>query len=345
MSTINVNNIDKESGSTLTIGGSGTTVNVSNMVPDVALSNRNLIINGGFDIWQRSNDSGVGMPSSWGYYTADRVRTSVSSASGSQRIYKKTNDSTFKNVMAVVGDGSSAYTVEWYIEESARLIDKKVTTFSFYAKVSSGTFNLNSQSHGAYASGIGYTNATTTLNTNWQRIVITVDLTNSTYTGANEMEFRMINSGVIPNGVELHFAQAQLEAGSVATPFENESFGQTLAKCQRYYTKSYDYEDPPGTNTETGAVYFRGSSADSVSNRTVNVSFPVDMRTNPTCTAYSISGTSGAISDCGVAYSEVSAITGSSINGTTGKRGFSRVISGTPVDNMIGLHFVADAEL
>ena len=36
MSTLNVNAIDKESGSTLTLGGSGTTVNVSNMVPDVA---------------------------------------------------------------------------------------------------------------------------------------------------------------------------------------------------------------------------------------------------------------------------------------------------------------------
>ena len=137
----------------------------------------------------------------------------------------------------------------------------------------------------------------------------------------------------------------QLEVGDVATPFEHESFGQTLAKCQRYYTKSYDYEDSPGTNTETGVVYFRGSSADSITNRTVNVSFPVDMRTNPTCTVYSISGTSGAISDCAVSYSEVSAITGSSIGGTTGKRGLSRVTSGTSVNSMIALHFVADAEL
>jgi hypothetical protein len=69
------------------------------------------------------------------------------------------------------------------------------------------------------------------------------------------------------------------------------------------------------------------------------------MRTNPTCTVYSISGTSGAISDCAVSYSEVSAITGSSIGGTTGKRGLSRVTSGTSVNSMIALHFVADAEL
>ena len=137
----------------------------------------------------------------------------------------------------------------------------------------------------------------------------------------------------------------QLEVGSVATPFEHESFGQTLAKCQRYYTKSYDYEDSPGTSTVIGAVFFRGAAADSVTNRTVNVSFPVDMRANPTSTLYSTSGTSGAISDCGTGFSELSVITGSNINGTTGTRGFSKINSGTSVNSVIALHFVADAEL
>jgi len=165
----------------------------------------------------------------------------------------------------------------------------------------------------------------------------------STYDGTNRNPSNLGVGGAVND----YFAITgiQLELGDVATPFEHESFGQTLAKCQRYYTKSYDYEDSPGTNTETGVVYFRGSSADSVTNRTVNVSFPVDMRTNPTCTAYSISGTSGAISNCSVTYSENSALTGSSISGTTGKRGFSKVVCGTSVNNMIGLHFVADAEL
>ena len=76
MSTLNVNNIDKESGSTLTIGGSGTTVNVSNMVPDVALSNRNLIINGAMQVAQRGTQvTGVTTP---GYRTCDRFYHSVS---------------------------------------------------------------------------------------------------------------------------------------------------------------------------------------------------------------------------------------------------------------------------
>jgi len=75
VNAINVNAIDKESGSTLTLGGAGTTVNVSNMVPDVALSNRNLIINGAMNVAQRGTQvTGV---TSAGYYTCDRMLVQV----------------------------------------------------------------------------------------------------------------------------------------------------------------------------------------------------------------------------------------------------------------------------
>ena len=73
MSTLNVNAIDKESGSTLTLGGSGTTLNVSNMVPDVALSNRNLIINGAMNVAQRGT-SFTGLTNGSNGYTLDRFR-------------------------------------------------------------------------------------------------------------------------------------------------------------------------------------------------------------------------------------------------------------------------------
>jgi hypothetical protein len=230
---------------------------------------KNLIINGGFDVWQRSNDSGAGMSGSWGYYTADRIRTAINTPSGSQRIYRKTDDSTFPNVMAVVGDGSSKYTVGFYVEESERLINNKVTTFSFYAKVSSGTFDLLSEGHGAYASGLNYTSKTTTLTTSWQRVTITVDLSGSGYNGTNEMEFRMARDSIVPNGVELHLAQAQLELGSTATDFEHRSYGEELALCQRYYEK-YNGVLAGGT--------------DSTGSQWMPVFFKVSKRTTPTIT-------------------------------------------------------------
>jgi hypothetical protein len=47
----------------------------------------------------------------------------------------------------------------------------------------------------------------------------------------------------------------QLEVGDVATAFEHRSFGDELAKCMRYFQKSYSYSDAPGSATSTGTAW------------------------------------------------------------------------------------------
>ena len=69
----------------------------------------------------------------------------------------------------------------------------------------------------------------------------------------------------------------QLEAGSVATPFERRSYGQELALCQRYY-----YSMPGMTNYP--AFHYNFSAY-------TNVILPVTMRTTPTVTANGIGST------------------------------------------------------
>jgi hypothetical protein len=66
----------------------------------------------------------------------------------------------------------------------------------------------------------------------------------------------------------------QLEVGAVATPFEFEDYGQTLAKCQRYYTR---YQ-PGGVNN---APFGLGIAA-STTLAAINVQLPVTMRVSPT---------------------------------------------------------------
>jgi hypothetical protein len=72
------------------------------------------------------------------------------------------------------------------------------------------------------------------------------------------------------------FSLAQLEVGTVATPFERRSYGQELALCQRYFSVS--------------RVYGMGYAASAGLHR-VGVSFlPVTMRTIPTITFISATG-------------------------------------------------------
>ena len=67
----------------------------------------------------------------------------------------------------------------------------------------------------------------------------------------------------------------QLEVGSVATPFEHRSYGDELARCQRYYVENLR---GTGHNAEINAsnAWF-----------TLNVGLPVEMRTNPSIVATS----------------------------------------------------------
>jgi hypothetical protein len=65
----------------------------------------------------------------------------------------------------------------------------------------------------------------------------------------------------------------QLEAGAVATPFEFEDIGVTLAKCQRYY-----YRIQPGV---AGRHLSFGANYGTTINRTSNF-LPVSMRAAPT---------------------------------------------------------------
>ncbi len=80
---------------------------------------------------------------------------------------------------------------------------------------------------------------------------------------------------------ELYITGVQLEVGSVATPFEHRSYGDELARCQRYYEKT-------------------GATSEIVSNGWENIRYATVKRTSPTVTVVvgsgSLSGVAGNIS-------------------------------------------------
>jgi len=86
---------------------------------------------------------------------------------------------------------------------------------------------------------------------------------------------------------EIRITGVQLEAGSVATPFERRSYGQELALCQRYYAKS---NDPITNATDGGGTFY----AFTVSEAAGRCAFPVPMRASPTIVTFDNTGTSGS---------------------------------------------------
>jgi hypothetical protein len=85
----------------------------------------------------------------------------------------------------------------------------------------------------------------------------------------------------------------QLEAGAVATPFEFEDYGDTVAKCQRYYQKSYLLTTAPATNTTEGLKYFTIAS-NGASDVVAPIETTVAMRAAPTIAVWTSPGTSGS---------------------------------------------------
>ncbi len=83
---------------------------------------------------------------------------------------------------------------------------------------------------------------------------------------------------------EWYITGAQLEVGQTATPFEHANYGDTLAKCQRYYFKII---------ADNASDSFCTGHCDSTGNTSANgtVAFPVTMRDSPT--AIETSGTAG----------------------------------------------------
>ena len=74
---------------------------------------------------------------------------------------------------------------------------------------------------------------------------------------------------------EFYLTGVQLEIGEVATPFKYETFGENLARCQRYYYK------PNTTGNLMGNLIAPDGNANDFIGQ---IAFPVEMRASPTYT-------------------------------------------------------------
>jgi len=104
-------------------------------------------------------------------------------------------------------------------------------------------------------------------------------LTNNTWhtTVANRAVGQVTLADTVNN--EFYLTGVQLELGSNATPFEHRSYGEELARCQRYFYNIFH-----GTTSNLYFASHHHSGAGNVGWQVFNVPFPVPMRTLATLT-------------------------------------------------------------
>ena len=263
MSNISVNTItDASGGSTASING--LTPQASNMQPF------NRIINGAMTISQRGFS---GTPNNeytldrWNYSNAQTGKATISQSSDAPAEFA--NSLLVTSSSAYSATGTDFFGVQQRIE-GYNIADlgfgtasAKTITISFWVKSSlTGTFS-GAINNGAWNTSYAFTYSIVAANT-WEQKTVTIAGTasgtwlktngngmrvwfsmglgttyattaNTWVTGSGSYGTAGSVNVVGTSGATFYITGVQLEAGSTASPFAHENYGDTLQKCQRYY--------------------------------------------------------------------------------------------------------------
>jgi len=269
---------------------------------NVVGQNRNILINGSVDIWQRGTAWTGGSDND--LYTADRWHFQRYAANSASISRQSALDNAFNYCIRVgraTGDtGSTAYYINQPVEglNSKRCLGKWVT-FSYWIRTGSahqpGTYFTSSivyHTDAAYQNdGMYYNNfrsaapssVSSDLNllgkvgTVWKRFEqITYIPTGAVQVG---VAIGSAGHGTATSNDYFEITGLQLEIGNVATPFEHRLFGAELALCHRYYQVIEQVSWNQGqASRDTATISFHGQQLHS------------PMRIAPTVATYDNSG-------------------------------------------------------
>lgn len=266
---------------------------------------RNAIINGAMNVWQRGTTFAITQLST---ITADRWTSYIATAgSGSgTTVDRVAGTDSFRyalrhtRTLASVDTNPRGFIYNMPTEDAKQLAGKQVT-LSFYARKGSG-WAATLATRINYGTGTDQTTTLyrpetwtgfgelgnvnhTTLSTSWQRFSRTVTIP----AGATQIaiDFRWTATGVGAANEWLDITGVLLHAGASALEYPHQTFSRELRRCQRFYTKTFDYAVVPATGTglDGGAIAGVGTDATSDDNNR-NWFFPTEMRAQPTVTTF-----------------------------------------------------------
>ena len=214
----------------------------------VSAGRKNLIINGGLQIWQRGTSISANYSSR--PYTADMFRIyNVNSGSGatfSRSTDVPSNEFTYSLKRDTTGyNGHSEINIPIELNRTGSespFVPGETYTFSFWVKGDGADTSWINGARARWSSGLtGGTYITTKLikgysgSGNWEKVIYEFVITPSVLSTATYLSI-LIGRNRSHVGVN-YWTGFQLERGRNATEFEQRSDGEELALCQRYYEK------------------------------------------------------------------------------------------------------------
>jgi hypothetical protein len=370
MSELKVNKVTPRSGTTVTLGDSGDSVAIPTGVGFNGFNFRNKIINGDFSIAQRGT-SFTSSANNDDAYTLDRWYI-LSDGNDAIDVTQETTTVPTNQLTAIALDVETAdkkFGIAQIIEQKncVGLIGNTVT-LSFKAKVSATTDLDNIKcaivawdgtadtvtSDIISAWGAEGTNPTLIANATYENAPVNLNVTTSyatysvtaavdTASTKNIIVFIWSDVTTVATGNFLYITDVQLEAGTTASDFEFLPYDMNLARCQRYYEKSYPLATAPGTAAQAGARSSSTLGVATTSYLSLNLLYTVPKRSNPTLTFYDMAGTSGKCTrdTFAVGGSDAQHISSQDLSETS-----ALVFSnGTSNNKVLIVHFTAVAEL
>jgi len=240
--------------------------------------NRNLIINGAMQVAQRGTTFSL-TGNGYGQYTLDRWAAYYNYTEVAQ--LNAVIDGQYKNYVKISGNVSNNPTNLFFyqkIESGSKLLSGKTFTLSFLAKSSNNTavrirgrFYDSAAETNSVASTIS---SSISLTSDWTKYTVTHTATDSSANMTRDFFLLFDNvGGSFSSGDDFWLTEIQLEVGDTATDFEHRTFGDELARCQRYYFNSDEADSfiQAFDVTSGNAYYF-------------TIMNPTTMRTGPTIT-------------------------------------------------------------
>jgi hypothetical protein len=282
----------------------------------------NAIINGGFDINQRTFTSTTS-----NVYHFDRWRSLINTGTTTNSAQTFTlgdapvaGARNFLRTVTTSQSGSGAYAINIQPIEDVRTFAGETVTISFYARAGSGTPKLGLElfqffgTGGSPSASVSVPAGSITLSTSWARYSLSVAVPSITgktvgtnnnsalelnvwYSAGSDFNARTSSIGTQNNTFDIW--GVQLEAGTVANDFRRNanSLQGELAACQRYYQRFT-------SNNANGTFALGSSPATTTANPLLRHS--VTMRTTPSSIEFSAMNLTDTVSDYAVSNITIS---------------------------------------